>query len=105
MKTYIVTAPMGATLTSGILRLAKGQVRRRVTQVKALGNDLYEIKTPTTFKCGEKFGYEGQPSKVLMTMIEDEEQAKAEAAEKKAAEAKKAEAEAKGKKPEEAKRK
>ena len=71
MKTYSVTAPMGISLSSGKVKLTPDQVRRRAKQLKiiAAADDIYEIIAPTSFKCGEKIGFDGDPGKSLMTML------------------------------------
>jgi hypothetical protein len=73
MKTYSVTAPMGITLSSGKVKLTTEQVRRRVRHLKTISADdgIYEIIAPTSFKCGEKIGFDGDPGKSIMTMLAD----------------------------------
>lgn len=73
MKTYSVTAPMGIILSSGKVKLTPEQVRRRTRQLKAIAaaDGIYEIIAPTSFKCGEKIAFDGDPGKSLMTMLAD----------------------------------
>lgn len=74
MQTYVVTAPMGVTLSSGKVLLSKDQFRRRATKVAPVSGQtgVYEIKAPVMFKHGEKIGYDGTAGKAIMAMLEDE---------------------------------
>lgn len=85
MKTYIITGRQGISIHTGLVQLTKEQADKRPGKVAAVKDrpGVYEVKSPTMFKCGEKFGYDGVVSKVMMQEIVDEAEVKKKEAEKK----------------------
>ena len=89
MKKFVVINRTGISIHTGLVQLDEKQAARRSGKLAAVKDrpGVYEIKSPTMFKCGEKFGYDGAISKAMMTEIEDETAAE----KRKQEEAKKAE--------------
>lgn len=52
-----------------VLQLDEKQAAARAYGLKAKGDGLYETTDAVQFKRGEKFGYDGEPSKAMRTMI------------------------------------
>lgn len=66
---YEVLPPMGIRIVNGTLMLNEAQAKRRAKQLKKVGDNLYEVIAPTMFKCGERIGWDGNPSKVLLQAL------------------------------------
>lgn len=73
MKNYKVTAA-SVTIRSGVIGLSEAQAKDRAHLLKALGDGLYELLSPTQFKRGEEFGYDGDTNKVLLQHIQETDQ-------------------------------
>lgn len=69
MQPYTVVNPEGVTLNSGILALSDTQASARKHRLADLGDGLFEIKGPVTFKCGELFEYDGDVNRSLALEI------------------------------------
>lgn len=92
MNQYIVTGKL-VTLHDGRVTLSADQAGSRSHNLNRLGGDVYEIAKPIQMKHGERFGYDGEYSKSLMSELKTQEQIRAEAGAK-AKEEKKAKAKA-----------
>lgn len=68
MKTYTVVG-LVARLAAGRVRLTPEQARHRLRQLRALGDELYEITGPVEFKQDEQFGYDGEVPKAMATEL------------------------------------
>lgn len=69
MNNYEVTNPTGITLHSGVLSLTKAQAASRTYALNNLGDGLYQVKAPVTFKRGEVFGYDGPLPKSFVAQM------------------------------------
>lgn len=81
MKTYIVTSRLGIEIHTGQVQLTKAQADKRPGKLAAVKDrpGVYQVVKPTMFKCGERFGYDGEVSKSMLQEIVDEETAKKQA--------------------------
>ncbi len=52
-----------------VLQLDKEQAAARAYALSPKGNDIYETTDMVQFKRGEKFGYDGEPSKAMRALI------------------------------------
>ena len=68
---YEVLPFMGIRIAQGTLMLSEAQVTRRAKQLKKVGDNLFEVIAPTMFKCGERIGWDGAPSKLLRQALKE----------------------------------
>ena len=68
MDKYQVTGP-SVNVNAGCVLLSADQVRRRRHNLKAVGDDVFEIVNPIQFKHGETFGYDGPVDHITAEMV------------------------------------
>lgn len=66
MKQYDVTA-LSVTINQGVLELSPEQAGIRRHLLTPIGEGQYEVRSPVQFKRGEKFGWNGEGNKTIMT--------------------------------------
>lgn len=55
MQRYEVTAPLGVSVHSGVLKLSEAQAKRRADALKEVKKGEYQVIKPVSFKLGEVF--------------------------------------------------
>ena len=72
MKNYKVIGII-TRLTAGLVKISGDQIRRRIHNLKKVGDGEYEIVNPIEFKNGEVFGHDGDLSKVPSVIVMGDE--------------------------------
>jgi hypothetical protein len=68
MKTYTTNA--AARIGTGILCLTPSQATSRTANLRALGDNCFEVVSPVEFKAGETFGYDQELPRSLISSLE-----------------------------------
>ena len=69
MNKYKVTSPY-VSILSGTLSLSDEQAAARAHCVSRRNDGFYNVAGPTGFKRGEIFGFDGDCSRMMLTMLE-----------------------------------